>query len=232
MTEEGTGTLEETLSLERFARYLAWAEGDRARAVELYTLNTRLSESLYTPLQMLEVALRNRLHAVASAAAHGDASLPWFDRPEFQQGGGQVEQLDKAKADLLRDGKPLDPGRIIAALTFGYWTAFFGKDYETLWQQHLHRIARREDGKGLRRKDFATPLGPLRTLRNRIAHHEPILYWDLPKHHQRIIELTAWLSPAGAAWCRTHSRFSEVYPPDRVPLPRVMPETNREQDQP
>lgn len=63
--------LEAALSLERFARYVAWAGGDRARALELYTLNTQLSEALYTPLQALELALRNRIHT-AMAAAYGE----------------------------------------------------------------------------------------------------------------------------------------------------------------
>lgn len=62
--------LEAALSLERFARYREWADGDRARALDLYTLNTRLSEALYTPLQILEVVLRNRIHTVMSEARH------------------------------------------------------------------------------------------------------------------------------------------------------------------
>jgi hypothetical protein len=69
--------LEQALSLERFARYLAWAAGDRSRAIALYTLNTRLSESLYIPIQMLEIALRNRIHAVMSAALHDH----WYNEP-------------------------------------------------------------------------------------------------------------------------------------------------------
>jgi hypothetical protein len=56
--------LEEALSFERFSRYLEWANGDRHRAIQLYTLNTQLSESFYLPLQMLEVTLRNRIHHV------------------------------------------------------------------------------------------------------------------------------------------------------------------------
>jgi mono/diheme cytochrome c family protein len=36
-------------------------------------------------------------------------------------------------------------------------------------------------GKGLRRKDFSGPLSPIRTVRNRIAHHEPIITWDSPE---------------------------------------------------
>ncbi len=54
-------SLEEALSPERFSRYVTWARGDRTRALGLYALNMRLSESLYTPMQMLEVALRNRI---------------------------------------------------------------------------------------------------------------------------------------------------------------------------
>lgn len=210
--------LQEALSLERFGRYLEWAAGDRERAVALYTLNCQLSESLYTSLHMLEVALRNRLHVVASAMAVGDQSLPWFERPDFQLGNRQLEQLEKAKADLREDRKPLEPGRIVAALTFGYWTGFFGKTYENLWQQGLHRIAKRPDGKGVTRKAFSKPLMPLRMLRNRIAHHEPIVAWNLPKHHRAILELTEWLSPAAAAWCRQTCRFSAVYPEGGINL--------------
>lgn len=76
------------------------------------------------------------------------------------------------------------------------------KEYEDLWQKTLKDIARREDGKGLRRKDFSTPFGPIRMLRNRIAHHEPILHWNLPKHYSAILKMTEWLSPVAAAWCR------------------------------
>jgi hypothetical protein len=67
--------MEAALSLERFARYVAWASGDRERALALYTLNTQLSEALYTRLQVLELALRNRIHTVMSAA-HGER---WFE---------------------------------------------------------------------------------------------------------------------------------------------------------
>ncbi|WP_428486977.1 hypothetical protein [Rhodopila sp.] len=45
-----------------------------ARALELYALNIRLSEALYTPLQMLEVVLRNRIHITLS----GVQSPFWF----------------------------------------------------------------------------------------------------------------------------------------------------------
>src|SRR4051794_37736918 len=90
--------MEMALSLERFNRYIAWAGGDRARALELYTLNARLSESLYIPLQMLEVALRNRIHTVMTEALHE----AWFRDEKFLQGERQPNQLAKAIEDVQR----------------------------------------------------------------------------------------------------------------------------------
>ncbi len=208
--------LEEALSLERFGRYLVWAAGDRARALDLYALNTRLSEALYTPLQMLEVALRNRIHAVLSASIQPR----WFESPGFLALPHQNEQVADALADLAREQKEPTPGRVVAALTFSFWTTMLGTPYENLWQTDLHRIGRRDDGKGLRRKDLSGPLTPIRILRNRIAHHEPILAWDLPKHHGAMLRITQWLSPAAAAWCRTLDRFGEVHPPGQIELHR------------
>jgi hypothetical protein len=206
--------LEHALSLERFARYLDWAEGDRDRAIELYTLNTQLSESFYTPLQALEVALRNRNHSVMTEARHEG----WFHDDDALLGEWQPDQLAKAIEDIQREGKDATPGRIVAALTFSFWTSMFGKDYENLWQTTLHRIASRPGGKGLKRKDFSGPLATIRSLRNRVAHHEPIITWDLPKHYDKIIELTGWLSPPAAEWCAANSRFQELYPAERIKL--------------
>ncbi len=206
--------LEQALSLERFSRYRAWAGGDHARALDLYALNTQLSEALYTPLQMLEVVLRNRIHAVLSASIQPR----WFEAPGFPTVPHQNEQIAEALADLTRERKEPTPGRVVAALTFSFWTTMLGTPYENLWQTDLHRIGRRDDGKGLRRKDLSGPLTPIRLLRNRIAHHEPILAWDLPKHHDAMLRITGWLSPAAAAWCRSLDRFDQVYPLERIAL--------------
>jgi hypothetical protein len=206
--------IEMAFSLERFGRYVEWAGGDRSRALELYILNTRLSEALYVPLQMLEVVLRNRIHAIMTEARHEQ----WFMDEEFLMVGHQKEQLNKALAEFNDDGKEPTAGRVVAAVTFGFWTSMVSPAYEQLWQTTLHRIARRENGKGLRRKDFAAPLAPIRTLRNRIAHHEPILQWNLPKYHASMLTLTGWLSPAAAELSRTTSRFDLVYPAERIVL--------------
>lgn len=171
----GHEELEQALSLERFSRYVAWAEGERERALDLYGLNTRLSEALYTPLQMLEVCVRNRIHTVLSSSRHPR----WFEDDGFLVGPYQPGQVAEAIRDLGREKKEPSAGRVVAALTFSFWTGMLGTIYENLWQQELKQIARTDSGRTLRRKDFSRPLTPIRLLRNRIAHHEPILEWDL-----------------------------------------------------
>lgn len=199
---------EEALSLERFARYSAWAAGDRDHAIALYGQNTRLSESLYTPLQTLEVALRNRIHTTVSVRK-GDE---WYGN-----GAGilllshQSKQVTQATEELVRAGKTVTAGGVVAGLTFSFWTSMFNKEYEALWQQTLHRIADPSAPKGLKRKSFSGRLTRIRMLRNRIAHHEPIIAWNLRRHHEEILELIEWLSPPAANWCRENDRFPRVY---------------------
>ena len=173
---------EATLPLERYTRYVEWAEEDRSRALELYALNTQLSEALYTPPQILEVTLRNRIDTVLADSL----SERWFSDERCIVLEHQHLQLEKARQGLLCDGREPTPGRIVAALTFSFCVSFLSPKYEVLWQTTPHGIAQREDGKGLRRKDLASPSARIRTLRNRVAHHEAIIQWDLPKHYANI----------------------------------------------
>lgn len=59
--------------------------------------------------------------------------------------------------------------------------------------------------------------------RNRLAHHETVLHWDLPKQHASILQLTAWLLPVAAEWSRNHCRFEKAYPKGGVDLAGGIP---------
>ena len=202
-----TEGLEHAISLERFQRYLDWTQGDKYRAFELYAFNMRVSEALYTPVHVLEIALRNRFTAVLSDAFGEN----WFTHPSLNLSETQRQQLDNARKDIIREGKTVQSGRLVAALTFGFWTSLLSPEAENLWQQTLHKAARQENGKGLTRKHLSKPLLPIRVLRNRIAHHEPVWHWDLPLHHANMLQVTAWLSPAAAKWSAYHSNFTQAW---------------------
>ena len=120
VTHEG---LENALSTERFNRYLEWADGNRERAIALYTLNSRISEALYLPMQMLEITLRNRIHTVMRTAFHDT----WFCDEGQLLGRRQPEQLEKAIIDIKEQKKEGTAGQIVAELTFGFWTAMLGR---------------------------------------------------------------------------------------------------------
>lgn len=206
--------IEQALSLERFSTYLAWSGNDHAKAVHLYTLNTLLSESLYTPLQTFEIALRNRIHT-AMSEAHNEE---WFHINGVIQIERQRDQLADALVELKEKKKSITSGAVVAELSFSFWTSMIGKPYENLWQQTLHQIAKKPDDKGVSRKNFAKPVGQIRLLRNRVAHHEPIINWNLPKHYGNIMERILWMSSPAHEWCRENARFEATYPEERIEL--------------
>lgn len=200
--------------MERLQPYLDAAGGERMIAYQLYTLNSAVSEALYQPLQMLEVALRNRFHFELSTAYGED----WYDKAGVITNIFQRKQIKEAKQNLITENKSVDPGRIVASLSFGFWTACLGRHYEDqLWRKALHK-AFKNAPKGMLRRHINRSSTPIRVLRNRVAHHEPILKFNLPSRHAAIIELTSWLSTAAAEWADRHSRFRQVYDADLAEL--------------
>jgi hypothetical protein len=212
--------LEHSLSPERMATYQAAARGDREQALLLYTWNTAASAAFYGPLQGLEVALRNAMHRELTAV-YGPT---WYDNPACGFDVGTSTRILAAKDELRRDGYPLDPPHLVAVLSFGFWVALLGKggrgpgsgtpkrNYEmTLWRPCLYRAFPHVR---LPRAQAHRPLDYLRTLRNRIAHHEPIFSRHLAADYQQILTVTGWMCPNTRDWIAHHSRVDEIL---RVP---------------
>ena len=110
----------------------------------------------------------------------------------------------------------MPPSGLVAGFSFGFWVSLLGPggrldpagrraNYEmTLWRPGLRRaFAHRTP---LTRIHAYQPLNALRKLRNRIAHHEPIFARPLLEDHQRILEVTGWISPGARTWIERHSR--------------------------
>lgn len=164
----------DVLSADRCDTYRLWANGDDALAIRLYTFNVQLSAALYGPLHMLEVALRNTVDRRLSAVYGSN----WLTDPVAFPGRYQQDSVTKAHAQLTRDKKAITHGRMVAELTFGFWSSLFGRDGVHLWQ-HLRPVFQ---AKGIQRSPVAGQLRDLRHLRNRVAHYEPILAQPLAQH--------------------------------------------------
>jgi hypothetical protein len=184
------------------------AHGDRVAAIRLYERNTRFSGALYCSIQGLEVCLRNAIHRSLTTRYGPD----WFDRLTGLK-YPLPQKIEAAKSNILDDGKLLTPGRVVAELSFGFWTALLSARYEKrLWVPCLHRafphaFAGPEFGpttsgarRRVNRQDIARRLDGIRELRNRIAHHESIIRRSLDKDFRSIIETTAWICPTTSAW--------------------------------
>lgn len=195
-----------TLSRERLAKYLAAENQNLKAALDLYEENTRLSESFYSPLQAVEVCLRNGVHAQMTDR-YGDG---WWRNPATPLSTESGRMISDVLADLERSGTPVSSGNVIAELKFAFWVGLLGPRYDaTLWRTNLYRAFR--VGGGRPRKIVHGRFNAIRRFRNRVAHHEPIFDKHLPQIHSEIIEAIGWMCRETANWAAYHSRFEEVH---------------------
>jgi hypothetical protein len=178
--------VERWLSQERFATYLTAAGSDPSRALALYEWNVAASAALLHDLAHLEVALRNAY----DRALRTGSDLPWTDvrSPLFApltHGPAQAdinarfrEQLASARRSAANVvvGTPRH-GDVVAQLGFGFWRYLSSKRHEkALWVPYLHQAFVAGTDRALH---VDQPLTRLHRIRNRVAHHEPLLRVDL-----------------------------------------------------
>lgn len=185
--------LEHCLSRDRLAAYGHDTPGHRIMTAR-YLWNIAVCESLYAPLHLLEVGLRN---AIDRAMNKSTGTASWYDLVTLTPWGHT--QIGSAKTNISRSGKTVVPGRVVAELQFGFWTSMFENHYETTGARFLPRGIKSTfphmPKSFHKRKQIKADLDKIRTLRNRIFHHERIIHWiDLPQQHQLILEFLGWLS--------------------------------------
>jgi hypothetical protein len=199
------------IGTDRLATYDTAVGGDHARAVDLYGWNAAVSAAFFEDLSVLEVALRNACQRQLRAwnAAQGHAS-PWYHHPVLTPGG--MQDVGRARHRVIQGGKPETEGRVVAELMFGFWRLLHSKTYEaTLWTpclRHAYPFQRPND-----RSAVYDRLDRLNTLRNRIAHHEPVhgstiakTGLDVVGMHQALLDLLEWIDGDVHHWVTAHSR--------------------------
>ena len=214
--------IEDWLSPARLSRYLAATSGDRARAIALYEWNTQVSAALHHDLAHVEVALRNAYDAAASA--HWAGSGHWLLNGSAQvfapvvrtkhtyRGGKRVNyQVDINQkprdviARAIRDagGGVATAGKVVAELNFGFWRYLSSSAHEkTLWVPLLHHAFPNATS----RADVDSKIGGLHTLRNRVAHHEPLLRENLIARHADLVTIASRLHAQLASYLAMTSR--------------------------
>jgi hypothetical protein len=194
--------LDTALTLPRLTRYLAFTNGDRMRAIQLYEHNTRISKAMFGIIQPLEIAFRN---VANRALANGFARPDWYDTGILAS--PEIDSIDKARQSLWQWKKTETPDRVVAELMFGFWVRLLGKRYEqSLWVPHLHKCF--SYGPKPDRQKMQDRFIKIKDLRNRVAHHEPIFFRKLERDYERVLTALEWICPVSACWVRsTHSIY-------------------------
>jgi hypothetical protein len=175
-----------------------------------YLWNIALSMSFYPDLSLLEVTLRNNLHRVISGYYRTAA---WYDLTPTVLTFHEREAIMKAKAELQKQKKPEEPDRLVAELSFGFWTSLLSTAYEqALWPRLLSSAFPHMPRRERTRSKVAHRLHQIRLLRNRISHHEPIYRLkNLGQHHDDLQEAIRWLSPQLLRLLPVGESFRDIY---------------------
>jgi hypothetical protein len=188
--------LRTSFSAPRLSTYLRHAKGNESRAIKLYRWNCQLSQSLYWPLQVLEIVYRN---SITSVLVH-KYGPGWHDDATFK---ANLSPDDSARfADAVskqvvrrRTSHPaVDP--ITAELSFGFWLSLLSNRYEVPlgWAKRLP-IAFPHLPAEITRVAVHKLLNEARDLRNRVAHHEPILQYNLEQRQTDVLSALGWMCP-------------------------------------
>lgn len=155
------------------------AMGNRQiKAAELFLFDGRLGAAFLEPLRLVELVMRELIHKELTKH-YGEY---WMLLPDVIDG----RSLEKVEATLIRVGKRAPADRIVSDLNLGLWAGLLQKGgpsaldsrksvkhKETIWNPALSKVF----GHGApQRKDVATTIIRISYLRNRIAHHEPIIF--------------------------------------------------------
>jgi hypothetical protein len=197
---------------ERLSKYIKIADGDLEKATLLYQWNISLSESLYTPLQILEVTYRNAI----SKSISNRFGEKWYSNKSFETiiDDFWKKELKKViiKVAKKTKGKPFSTGDVISDLTFSFWREMLKSQYEKhIWNKEL-----RSTFPNLldveRRQNIYNNIDASLKIRNRIFHHEPILTDPnkMMETHEKIIKSISWICNDTSKWTSHHSMFLNV----------------------
>lgn len=185
---------EENLSAPRLKRYKNACNENREQAVELYKLNILLSLRLYGYLSIFEVVLRNRVDRHLRNQYKNQSYLKdQLDDPKGflheKKLNSQKMKVESAIIDIKRSGLSFSHERLVAALSFGFWTEMFGKYSFLAVRRTLLNIFPKKPSQ-TNRDDIYAILTRIRKIRNKIAHHEPICFRVKTQNNIIVTEIT------------------------------------------
>ncbi len=167
---------------------------DDETALARYLFNIELCKSLYSVLNIFEIAFRNVLDAALSAYV---GKQNWYDILPLDIEG--KKKISEAKNKIEKKGKSITHDRIISELTLGFWTSLITTKYsQAAFQSYiLKNCFKRCPPKKRSIKNMQSIFDRIRILRNRVSHYERVIHWkDLQAQHNQLLQCIYWLDEA------------------------------------
>ena len=175
-----------------------------------YQSNIEISESFYTCLSVFEVAFRN---AINRELITKFGTEEWYNHFPTTAGLSKLSKdISIAQNQITRRRELVTPSKVVAELTFGFWTRLFNSEFERILWKDLRRAFPYMPKAMRQRKHLTAPINNFRNLRNRIFHNEPIC-WKLSKLdgiHSQILEVLSWINKDIPTWIIQFDRFEDV----------------------
>ncbi|MFE3105222.1 hypothetical protein [Nocardia tengchongensis] len=211
----------DVLSAARSSTYIRAAGGDKAKAMELYGWNARVSAAFMLPSHFAEVATRNAV-AEALESVYG-SNWPW-DRTFEESVPAPAGKNYNPRRDLQQTrSKQPTTGKVIAELKFAFWQAMFTARHDVrVWNHQILTLFPHSSGmtaSQLRGKIYVD-LEAVRKLRNRVAHHEPIFTRNLSSDLKRMLQLVELRSAPTHTWLRAMEEVTVTLSQRPVPNQR------------
>lgn len=199
------------LSEPRFGTYLTATGNDEAKAVALYGWNARIAAALMLPAHFAEVCTRNAA-SEAIARVYGP-DWPW--NRGFLTSLPDPRGTYSPRRDLINTASKLpSTGKVVAELKFVFWPRMFTARHDArLWTPHIRSVFPHASvSESNLRSTIYTDLDAIRRLRNRLAHHEPLLRADLAKALAAMSQLVHLRSEATGMWVDAMEEASALIP--------------------
>lgn len=199
----------ESLAKDRFDAYRRSGDADELDAIARYVWAIDVAKSLHPKLHALDVTFRNQVHNAISRL-HG---VTWYDLPALMA-PDDLRKVAAARQNLQLLRKIETPGRIVAELSFGFWTSLYGRHHEhDIVRPTIQAVFPLYSGaQRLQRGVIATRLRDARFLRNRISHFEHVAFdVRLPSVHAEACEMISWMNPEMALMSDIGDDFRKVY---------------------
>jgi hypothetical protein len=206
--------LENYLSKDRLRKYLKLTNGDKVESIKLYETNLKYSSQMYLILSCFEVMLRNTINNtlvdkldvnwiaeinvlhnnIAKNLKNINAVNALRDCKKLF--AIQEQLIFNTTKDLEREKKPLNASHYVSRMNFSFWENLFSKNYESvLWNKYLSKVFKNNN-----RGYILKEINSFRRLRNRIAHNECLMEYNLTNYYDNILNFLDLIDNRLRAW--------------------------------